>query len=142
MNSPPAWSDWFTAFDDLDLWGGLLILGVIAAVILIVIPILLFGLKLIIVGVLLAGTSWARLVMRKPWTVGARALDQSGRIVRWRVVGWRRSVRLIDQLRRDLAAGREPVPESDVPPDIPGVMQRPRAVRRLAIASPPSPRRP
>jgi hypothetical protein len=115
VSSGGGGSDWFTAFDDTDLVGGLLLLVGAVVFALVLIPILLFGFELVIAGVLLAAGLAGRTVLGKPWTVEARALDGSDRIVCWRVTGWRRSKKLIDQLRHDLAAGREPEPEVDVP---------------------------
>jgi hypothetical protein len=96
--------------------------GVIVAVaalaaILILIPLLFFGLELIVLGVLLAGGIVARVLLRRPWVIEARSSDplSSGRELEWRVIGWRKSGKLIDQVISDLAAGREP-PHSALPP--------------------------
>jgi hypothetical protein len=87
----------------------LVVVAALAAV-LIVIPLLFFGVELIILGVLLAGGVVSRVFLRQPWVIEATSSDPltSGRQLEWRVVGWRKSRKLIDQVASDLAAGREP----------------------------------
>jgi hypothetical protein len=77
---------------------------------LILIPLLFFGVELIIVGVLLAAGLVGRVVLRRPWVIEATSVDSatSGRQLEWRVSGWRKSSELIDKVASDLAAGREP----------------------------------
>jgi hypothetical protein len=106
FNVGPAWPD----FGNLDLGEGLLLVAAVVAVALILIPILFFGIELVIVGVLLAAGVMARTLLRQPWVVEARSSDSltSGRLLEWRVRGWRKSGRLIGQIASDLSAGREP----------------------------------
>lgn len=106
VTAPAGWTDWFTAFDDTDLGGGLLILAGVVAVVLIAIPLLLFGIELIVAGVLVAVGIWVRLIFRKPWTIEARPLDASANALHWRVTGWKASGELITRISDDLAAGR------------------------------------
>lgn len=95
--------------------GGLVVVGALAAV-LILIPLLFFGVELIILGVLLAAGLTGRVLLRQPWVIEARSTDPvtSGRQLEWRVIGWRKSRKLIDQVASDLAAGRE-TPERTLP---------------------------
>jgi hypothetical protein len=94
----------------VDLQGGALVVVGALAVLLILIPLLFFGLELIVLGALLAAGVAARVVLRQPWLIQARSSDPltAGRRLEWRVVGWRKSHKLIQEVVSDLAAGREP----------------------------------
>jgi hypothetical protein len=89
---------------------GVLVIVAVVAAILILIPLLFFGIELIVLGVLLAAGIVARVLLRRPWVIEARSSDplSPGRQLEWRVTGWRKSGKLIDQVISDLAAGREP----------------------------------
>ena len=106
LNVGPAWPD----VGNLDLGDGLLLVALVAAVALILIPILFLGIELIVLGALLAAGVMARTLLRQPWVVEARCNDSltSGRLLEWRVRGWRKSGKLIGQVASDLSAGREP----------------------------------
>ena len=95
--------------------GVLVAVGVMAAIV-ILIPLLFFGFELIVFGVLLAAGIVGRVLLRRPWVIAARcsAPPGSGRQLEWRVTGWRKSGRLIDEVVSDLAAGREP-PQCTLP---------------------------
>ena len=95
--------------------GGLVVVAALAAA-LILIPLLFFGVELISLGALLAAGVLGRVLLRQPWVIEARSSDPltPGRQLEWRVVGWWKSHRLIDQVASDLAAGREP-PQSTLP---------------------------
>ena len=101
-----GWPD----FGTLDLGEGLLLTAAAVAVLLILIPVLFFGLEPIILGALLAAGVMARTLLRQPWVIEARSTDPltSGRQLEWRVRGWRKSRQLIAQVASDLSAGREP----------------------------------
>jgi hypothetical protein len=103
---------WRDGFNQVDGGGTFLIIAAVVAVILVVLPLLLFGIELIIVGVVLAATLLGRVVAKRPWVIEARSLDPwaADRVLEWRVTGWRRSQRLIDEIVSDLATGREPNP--------------------------------
>lgn len=94
--------------------GTVIVLAVVAALILV--PLLFFGVELLILGAVLAVGLLSRVFLRKPWMVEARSSDPltSARQLEWHVSGWRRSGKLIDQVASDLAAGREP-PQSPLP---------------------------
>ncbi|MBV9416623.1 MAG: hypothetical protein JO363_16685 [Solirubrobacterales bacterium] len=89
--------------------GGLMLVAVLAAL-LIVIPLLFFGVELIILGALLAAGAIGRVMFRQPWVIEAWSKDplMRGRRLEWTVIGWRKSQALIETVSSDLAAGREP----------------------------------
>lgn len=89
---------------------GLVILVGVVVVAVVIIPLLLFGIELIIVGLVLAGGILGRGLLGRPWVVEATSVGDAGRSLTWRVVGWRRSGRLIDEVARSLSNGLEPAP--------------------------------
>jgi hypothetical protein len=93
----------------VDLGQGLLAIAAVLAVVLVLIPVLFFGLELIILGVLLAAGVMARTLLGQPWVIEARSVDplSSGRRLEWRLRGWRRSQNLIAELAAELAAGHD-----------------------------------
>src|SRR5437588_8031843 len=93
-----------------DLGAGLAIIAVILVVAVVVIPLLLFGIELIIVGLLIAAGILGRGLLGRPWVVQASPADGAGQARAWRVVGWCRSGRLIDEVAASLADGLEPAP--------------------------------
>jgi hypothetical protein len=94
----------------VDLQEGALVVVAVVAAALIVVPLLFFGVELIILGVVLAAGVVGRVLFRQPWLIEARSSDRltPGRQLEWRVTGWRKSQELIDKVISDLAAGREP----------------------------------
>jgi hypothetical protein len=94
----------------VDFQGGALVVVAALVAALILIPLLFFGVELIILGALLAAGVVSRVLLRQPWVIEARSSDPltSVRQLEWRVIGWRKSRRLIDQVVSELAAGREP----------------------------------
>lgn len=101
----PTWP-----FFGADSGPGLVVAAAIVGLVLILIPVLFFGLELIAVGVLLAAGVFGRTVRRQPWVIEATSSDPfgSGRQLEWQVRGWRQSGRLMDQVVSDLEQGREP----------------------------------
>lgn len=99
-----------------DLREGMVVVVLALASALVIIPLVFFGVELIILGLVLAAGLVSRVVLRKPWVIEARSSDPltSGRRLEWHVTGWLRSSRLIDQVVSDLAAGREP-PQATLP---------------------------
>jgi hypothetical protein len=91
----------------------LVIVGLIVLA-LVVIPILLFGIDLIVVGCFLAVSLVGRVCLGRPWVIEARATGALNpeRVLEWRVSGWRRSSQLVEEVVSDLSAGREPNPSS------------------------------
>ena len=106
FNSGQGWLD----FSNFELGEELLLVTVAIALVLVLVPVLFFGVELIIVGALLAGGVLAHTVLRQPWVIEARSRDPfgAGRHLDWRVRGWRESRKLIAQVASDLSAGREP----------------------------------
>lgn len=93
-----------------DLAAGVVILvgAVVFAVVLI--PLLLFGIELIIVGVLVAAGILSRALLARPWVVRATPASGHDRALAWRVSGLRRSGRVIDEVAAALVAGLAPAP--------------------------------
>ncbi len=93
--------------EDLALGVLLLVGGVVVVVILI--PLLLFGVELIALGFLIAASILGRSLLGRPWVIRAAPVDgDAGETISWKVVGWRRSSRLIDEVATALAAGMAP----------------------------------
>ena len=118
--------------------------AVVVAVILI--PLLLFGIELMIVGLLIAASILGRGLLGRPWVV--RAVPSSGHETElvWRVVGWRRSGRLIDEVAASLESGLAPLPRESAdwfaprrPSSSCRRSRRPRSAKTLrgGCASPP-----
>jgi hypothetical protein len=101
------------SISDFDLAGGLLVIVGLIVVTLVLIPILLFGIELIIVGCFLAAGLVGRLLLGRPWVIEARVLGRSDQAqsLQWKVSGWRRSRQRIDDVVKELAAGRDPAPQ-------------------------------
>jgi hypothetical protein len=89
----------------------ILVGAVVVAVVLV--PLLLFGIELILLGFLVGAAILGRGVLGRPWVVQARRTSDTAPALTWRVIGWRRSGRLIDEVARALAAGLEPSPSED-----------------------------
>lgn len=91
---------------------GTAILVALAAVVFVfvVVPLLLFGLELGLLGVAIASGAFARTLLGRPWVVQARRIDSSDEPLSWQAAGWRSSGRLIDEVAGALEAGRPPAP--------------------------------
>jgi hypothetical protein len=85
------------------------------AFVLILLPIILFGIELIIVGFLLAIGIVGSTLFGRPWTVVAKSSD--GRTGEWRIRGSRASSALIERICADLQSGGE------LPADFSGATQ-------------------
>lgn len=101
---------------------GALIGGIVVAVVIavIVIPLLLFGIELIIAGLLLAVGIVARSILGRPWIVLATPSANPASALAWEVKGWRRSAQLIEEVSAELAAGLTPSPVKDPEQVTPG----------------------
>jgi hypothetical protein len=101
-----SWPD----IGNIDFGEGLLVAAAVVAFLLILIPVLFFGIELITLGVLLAAGVITRSVLGQPWVIEARSTDPltAGRQLEWRVRGWRKSGKVIAQIASDLSAGRDP----------------------------------
>jgi len=100
--------------DDFAVGIAIVIGALVVAVVLI--PLLLFGIELILVGVLIAAGILGRGMLGRPWVVEARCAENPARTLAWKVVGWRRSARLIDEVAASLANGRDPAPAEAAEP--------------------------
>jgi hypothetical protein len=93
-----------------DIGAGVLIAVGALVVAVVLIPLLLFGIELIIVGLVVAAGILGRGLLGRPWVVQATPAQDAGRSLAWRVVGWRRSGRLIDEVAASLTGGLQPAP--------------------------------
>jgi hypothetical protein len=94
--------------DDLAVTLAVLIGVVVVAIILI--PLLLFGIELILLGLVVAAGILGRGLLGRPWIVQATHVSGQAAPLTWRVSGWRRSARLIDEVSAALSAGLDPSP--------------------------------
>ena len=95
-----------------DLGVAVLVLVAVVVVAIVVIPLLLFGIELIVLGLLVAASIAGRTLLGRPWIVQATPLatEAEAEELGWRVVGWRRSNRLIEEVVTSLCAGLDPSP--------------------------------
>jgi len=93
--------------DELGAWVLIVVGSIVFAVILI--PLLLFGIELIILGLLIALGILGRGFFRRPWIVKASSVDGSDERA-WKVVGLWRSHKVINEVADALRAGIEPAP--------------------------------
>jgi hypothetical protein len=96
------------SLDDLAV-GVAIALGVVVFAV-VLIPLLLFGIELIIVGLLIAAGILGRGLLGRPWVVRATPTSGHDRTLAWKVVGFRRSARVIDEVAASLSNGLPPVP--------------------------------
>jgi hypothetical protein len=96
-----------------DLEGALAVGAALLVIAVILIPLLLFGIELIVLGLVLAASILGRGLLGRPWVVEATPTGDPAGILLWRVVGWRRSGRLIDEIAGALRAGIDP-PQPEV----------------------------
>jgi hypothetical protein len=93
-----------------DLGAAILVLAAMVVIAIVVVPLLLFGVELIVLGLLVAAGILGRTLLGRPWVVQATPANDSTGALTWRVVGWRRSGRLIDEVLASLQAGLDPTP--------------------------------
>lgn len=85
---------------------GVVLIVVVLLAIFFVIPLLVTLVDLVIVLLLALLGVVARIVLRRPWTIEARADD--GTVLTWKVVGWRASGQRRVEIAEMLAAGITP----------------------------------
>ena len=92
-----------------------LLAGIVVVIVLalVVIPLLLFGIELIIAGLVLAAGIVARSALGRPWIVQATPSGNPSGTLSWEIKGWGRSAQLIDEVATELAAGLTPSPAQD-----------------------------
>jgi hypothetical protein len=98
--------------ESIVLWLALIVGTIVVAVV--VIPLLLFGIELILLGLLVALAILGRSLLGRPWLVRAAPVDDREAAISWRVVGWRRSGRVIEEVAAALATGAMPQPAEPV----------------------------
>lgn len=100
-----------TSLDELPV---VLLVGIGTLVVLVIlVPLLLLGIELILLGFALAAGILARGLLGRPWVVQARPRDGAGAEDpqhAWRVVGLLRSGRVIDEVALALESGLAPTP--------------------------------
>ena len=101
-----------SAVGSIDSGAGLVVVLLTLIAVLVLVPLLFFGVELLMVGSLFAAGLAGRLVSRRPWIIEARTSHPLGgeRRLEWQVRGWRRSHHVIEIVVSDLRAGREPGP--------------------------------
>ncbi len=85
-----------------------IVVGVVFVFVLI--PLLLFGIELIIAGLVVAGGIAARSVLGRLWIVQAIPKGNPSDTLSWEIKGWRRSGQLIEDIAAELSAGLTPSP--------------------------------
>jgi hypothetical protein len=98
--------------EELTLWLALAVGAVVFVVVLI--PLLLFGVELILLGAVIAIGILARALLRRPWLVRAEPAAGSSAVLSWDVHGWWRSHRAIEEVSAAIAEGRSPAPVDGV----------------------------
>jgi hypothetical protein len=93
-----------------DLGAVVVVVVGVAVVAVVVVPLLLFGIELIVLGLVIAVGVVGLTLLGRPWVVRAVPVNGDAQIVAWRVNGWRRSARVIEEIAAALDAGRDPVP--------------------------------
>lgn len=95
-------------FDDIGV--AVLVVVAFAVIAIVMVPLLLFGIELIVLGLVVAVGIVGRTLLGRPWVVRAVPVGGEARVLAWRVCGWRRSARVIEEIVAALDAGRDPVP--------------------------------
>jgi hypothetical protein len=93
-----------------DLAAGMVLLVGAFVFAVVLIPLLLFGLELIILGLLVAAGILGRALLGRPWVVRATPAGGAERALAWKVTGLRRSGRVIDEVAASLTNGISPAP--------------------------------
>lgn len=93
-----------------DIGAAILIIVALVVLAIVVVPLLLFGIELIALGLVLAASIVGRTLLGRPWVVQAVPSGDGPEVLTWRVVGWRRSARLIAEVAASLQAGLDPAP--------------------------------
>jgi hypothetical protein len=93
-----------------DIGAAILIIVGVVVVAIVVVPLLLFGIELIALGLVVAAGIVGRTLLGRPWVVQATSGEDSTHALTWRVVGWRRSARLIAEVAASLETGLDPAP--------------------------------
>jgi len=84
---------------------------VITLIVFVVVPLLLFGIELIILGLVVAAGIIGRVLLRRPWLIRARSIGPPRQEMAWKVSGWRHSADAIDEIASAFTSGIEPDPK-------------------------------
>lgn len=76
-----------------------------AAIFVVLVPLILFGVELMIVAIVVVGGVVARSALGRPWIVLAIPKTDPAKALAWEVKGWRRSEELIERVAAELSAG-------------------------------------
>jgi hypothetical protein len=95
-------------FDDIG--AAILVFIALVVVAVVVVPLLLFGVELVILGLVLAASIAGRTLLGRPWVVQASPVEGFAQVMAWKVSGWRRSARVIDEVATALNTGLDPAP--------------------------------
>jgi hypothetical protein len=104
--------DWLHPIADFDVEGVLVVLVAIlglALLIFFVIPALIFLVELVLFIVAAALVAALRSILRRPWVVEAVREGPDPAIMRWKVVGFFRSRRVIDEIAQALELGQRAI---------------------------------
>ena len=84
------------------------VLGIVAFALLalFLFPVFAILIEILIAVVALSVTLGAKILFRRPWIVDAIAPGEASAPMRWKVVGWRRSHEVMNEIRAALEAGR------------------------------------
>jgi hypothetical protein len=96
------------SLEDIGLALVVLVGALVVAVI--VIPLLLFGVELILLGIAVALGILGRALLGRPWVVRATPRGDPASALTWKVVGLKRSARVIEEVAAALASGLSPSP--------------------------------
>lgn len=99
-----------------DIGAAILVFVALVVVVFVVVPLLLFGFELIILGLVLAASIAGRALLGRPWIVQATQVEGDARVMAWKVSGWRTSARVIEEVATALNAGLDPVPGEAIEP--------------------------
>jgi hypothetical protein len=94
------------------------ILAIVAIVLFVVfvVPVLIALIEVVLLLLLVLAGVAARVVLRRPWIVDARVRGDVGVPLSWKVVGWRRSGEVIQEVATQLAAGPNVIAPRDAEP--------------------------
>jgi hypothetical protein len=93
-----------------DIGAAVVVFVAIAVIALVAIPLLLFGIELIVLGLVIAAGIIGRTLFGRPWVIQAIPVDGDAQVLAWRVCGWRRSGHAIEEIAAALNAGHDPMP--------------------------------
>jgi hypothetical protein len=94
-----------------DLGAAVLVVVAVVVVAVVVVPLLLFGIELIVLGLVVAAGIVGRALLGRPWVVQAAPADGEAHVLAWKVGGWRRSARVINEVATALNSGLDPSPD-------------------------------